>query len=102
MWEQMDIARRFQTTELWILNVGDMKMLEIPTEWYLSLAYDSDRWPRNTLGEYLSLKAKRDFNLSEKDSWEVADIMGHYQMMVSRRKPEQIDAGTFSIDNFDE
>lgn len=98
----MDIARRFQTTELWILNVGDLKMLEIPIEWYLSLAYDSDRWPRNTMGEHLSLKAKRDFGLSEEDSWIVADIMGHYQMMVSRRKPEQIDSGTFSIENYDE
>ena len=98
----MDIARRYQTTELWILNVGDMKMLEMPIEWYLSLAYDSDRWPRNSLGEHLSLKAKRDFGLGEEQSWEVADIMGHYQMMVSRRKPEMIDPGTFSIDNFDE
>jgi hypothetical protein len=98
----MDIARQFQTTQLWILNVGDMKMLEVPIEWYLSLAYDSDRWPRNSMAEHLSLKAKRDFDLSEEDSWEVANIMGNYQMMVSRRKPEQIDPSTFSIDNFDE
>lgn len=102
VWEQMDIARRFETTELWILNVGDLKILEIPIEWYLSLAYDSDRWPRNSLAGYLSLWGKRDFDLSEEDSWELAEIMGHYQMMVSRRKPEQIDSGTFSNANYEE
>lgn len=102
VWEQMDIARRFETTELWILNVGDLKILEIPIEWYLSLAYDSDRWPRNSLASYLAEWGRRDFSLSEEESWELAEIMGHYQMMVSRRKPEQVDSGTFSNANYEE
>lgn len=72
--------RRVQYDEIWILNVGDMKLLEIPLEYFLNLAYDTERWPRNSLTEYLALWAMRDFGLGSKDACEVADIMGHYQV----------------------
>jgi hypothetical protein len=60
-WEQMNVASSFNTTEIWILNVGDLKPLEVPIEYFLNLAYDSSRWPLNSVQEYLKLWATREF-----------------------------------------
>jgi hypothetical protein len=98
----MNVATTFNTTEIWILNVGDMKMLEVPLEYFLNLAYDSPRWPLNTLTEYFATWAARDFGLGRDGAYEVADIMGHYQMYASRIKPELINSTTFSLIDFDE
>jgi hypothetical protein len=82
VWEQMNIARSFKTNNIWILNVGDLKLLEVPLEYFMDLAYDSDRWPRDTLLEYLSERSQRDFG-SNSPSEEIARIMLTYS--VSRR-----------------
>ena len=41
MWEQLNVAVSFDMTEIWILNVGDLKFLESPLEYFLSIAYDA-------------------------------------------------------------
>jgi len=73
----MHTARVYGMTQLWILNIGDLKMLETPLEWYLSLAYDFDRWPRNSLLEFLRLWAQREFGA---ESTEIADILATYSV----------------------
>jgi hypothetical protein len=112
VWEQMNIARSFKTNQIWILNVGDLKLLEVPLEYFLDLAYDSDRWPKNSLLDYLAERAKRDFGVD--DGEEIAYIMLTYsvhaprmtaayeQTYASRRKAELVDPETFSLINYDE
>jgi hypothetical protein len=79
VWEQMNVARSFKTNNIWILNVGDLKLLEVPLEYFMDLAYDSDRWPRDSLLEYLSERAERDFG-SHSPSEEIARIMLTYSV----------------------
>ena len=102
MWEQLNVAVSFKTDQVWILNVGDLKFLEVPLEYFMNLAYDAGRWPRESLSEYLALVAERDFNVSGDDAKEVADIMATCSMYASRRKAELVDANTFSLLNYDE
>lgn len=102
MWEQLNVARSFDTTEIWILNVGDLKVLEIPLEFFMSIAYDSDSIPRESLKEYLGKKAIRDFGIKQEDAAEVGDIMASYSILASRRKAELVDSATYSIIAFDE
>ncbi len=115
-WEQMNIATSFNTTQIWILNIGDLKMLELPIEHFMSLAYDSPRWPRNSVEEFLKLWAARDFG--HEVSHEVADIMSKYsvgmhlfieklssyqlQMYSSRIKAELLNSTLWSFANYDE
>ena len=75
-WEQLNVARSFHTDRIWILNVGDLKNHELPTDHFLTMAYDFERWPRNSMGEYLRLWAARDFGEEVAD--EVAEIMTLY------------------------
>ncbi len=77
-WEQMNIASSFNTTDIWILNVGDLKPLEVPIEFFLSLAYDSSRWPLNSVKEYLRLWATREFGTTYAE--EIADLVNSYSV----------------------
>lgn len=76
----MNTAVSFKTDRLWILNIGDLKMLEQPLEWFLSLAYDFPRWPLNSLDEWWELWADREFGLQgdEIAQREIADIAAIY------------------------
>lgn len=68
-------------TDIWILNVGDLKFLETPLEYFMQLAYDSDRWPLGTASEFLRYTAERDFG--ERHAAEIADIWALYSVRVS-------------------
>lgn len=77
----MSVARAFNTTAIWIVNVGTLKPLEMPTEHFLSLAYDLDAWPRNSVGTFLNKWAAREFG--EEVAPETAEIMSKYMVSVS-------------------
>lgn len=77
----MNIARAFNTTAIWMLNVGSLKPLELPTEQFLSLAYNFDAWPLNSLDQFLTQWAAREFGDNVAD--EVASIMGTYSVSLA-------------------
>lgn len=80
MWEQMNIAYTFNMTEIWILNVGDLKMLEVPLEYFMSLAYDFEATTKQGIREYLVRKCMRDYRANESLAGEMADIMLLYSV----------------------
>ncbi|WVQ77563.1 hypothetical protein IAR50_007251 [Cryptococcus sp. DSM 104548] len=102
IWDQMNLARVFNTTQIWIINIGTLKPLEQPTEWFLDLAWDFERWPRGSWGEWREEWAKREFGVGEVGGREVGDIMGRYEMLASRRKAELVDFETWSLINYNE
>lgn len=99
-WEQMNIAQSFNTTAIWMLNIGSLKPLEVPTEHFLALAYDFDAWPLNSVDTFLRAWAARDFGEEVAD--EVGDIMGTYSLYAGRRKPELLNSTLYSLINFGE
>ncbi|WWC73829.1 uncharacterized protein I206_107801 [Kwoniella pini CBS 10737] len=100
MWEQLNHVRAFNTTSIWILNVGSLKPLEMPSEHFLALAYDSDAWPRNSVRKFLHAWAEREFG--EDVAKETADIMFKYSLYAGRAKAELINGTTFSFNNYEE
>lgn len=87
-------------TDIWIINVGDLKFLETPLEYFMQLAYDSERWPLGSTIDFLRLVAARDFG--SEHAGEIAEIMALYSMYASRRKAELLDTETYSLVNYDE
>lgn len=77
--------------KIWILNVGDIKMLETPLEYFMNLAYDSDRWPRDSLLAYLTEWAEREFALTE-DSKEIAEIVATYSVSIRQSNANKSNA----------
>lgn len=77
----MSVAHAFNTTAIWIVNVGSLKPLELPTEHFLALAWDINAWPRNSVDRFLEHWAAREFG--EEHSEEIADIMAKYSVRYS-------------------
>jgi hypothetical protein len=100
VWEQMNLASAYGANRIWIVNVGDLKPMEFPIEFFLALARDPERWGKDNLQEYTELWAGREFG--PEYAAEIADIVSKYTQYNGRRKPEELEPGTFSQVNYRE
>jgi hypothetical protein len=100
IWEQMNLALKYGADRVWIVNVGDLKPMEFPTDFFLSFARDPKRWPKEKLGEYTQLWAEREFG--GEHAAEIAGLVSTYLKYAGRRKPELLEPGTFSLINYQE
>ena len=100
IWEQMHLSYRYGIEEIWIVNVGDIKPMEFPTQFFLDYAWDLEKWSAERLPDYTELWAKQQFG--EKYADEIADILIKYTRYNSRRKPESIDSLTYSLTDYRE
>lgn len=100
IWEQMHLAWQFQADRMWIVNVGDLKPMEVPIEFFLTYAWNPAAWPAQRLPDYLKLWAAREFGPEHAD--DIADIVARYTKYNGRRKPEQLEPTTYSLVNYNE
>ncbi|KAF1993415.1 glycoside hydrolase family 115 protein [Amniculicola lignicola CBS 123094] len=108
-WEQMHLAYRKDATQIWIVNVGDLKPLsltkskEIPISHFLDMAYDMSQFesPAGT-DPWLKSWATREFG--EGVSTGTAEAMATYGQLIVRRKYELLNRDPFmlSTTNYDE
>ncbi len=99
-WEQMDLAYQNGVDKIWIVNVGDIKPMEFPTEFFLDLAWNPEQWNAGNLSEYYVQWAKENFG--EQNTEEIAQIIKLYTKYNSRRKPELLNEKTYGIMNYNE
>jgi hypothetical protein len=100
VWEQMHLAWQYQANRMWIVNVGDLKPMEVPIEFFLTYAWNPAAWPAERLPDYLKLWATREFGPEYAD--DIADIVAKYAKYNGRRKPEQLEPNTYSLVNYNE
>ena len=100
VWEQMNLAYRYGANRIWIVNVGDIKPMEFPIEFFLNFAWNPDRWPSDSLTDYTRLWAEREFG--PEHAAEIAEIIGKYTKYNGRRKPELLEPNTYSLINYRE
>jgi hypothetical protein len=100
VWEQMNLAWRYGATRLWIVNVGDIKPMEFPIQFFMDYAWDPGRIPAERLGDYTRSWAEREFG--PEHAAEIAEIVTRYTTFNGRRKPEMLDPRTYSLVNFRE
>lgn len=94
-WEQMHLAYQHGVDRIWIVNVGDIKPMEFPTEFFLDYAWNPENWNAENLGKYYTQWAKENFDGQFTN--EIASILKLYTKYNSRRKPELLDAKTYSL-----
>ena len=99
-WEQMDLAYQYGVDKIWIVNVGDIKPMEFPTEFFLDMAWNPEKFNAGNLQEYYVNWTKENFG--NQFTAEVAEILKLYTKYNSRRKPELLDEKTYSISNYEE
>ncbi len=98
--EQMRLARQYGADRIWIVNAGHFKAYAFPTEYFLSLAWDTTRWTEENTAEFTRLWAAREFGEAEAN--EIAGIMTAWTRFNGRRKPELLEAATYSLVNYRE
>ena len=96
----MNLAYRYGADRIWIVNVGDLKPMEFPIEFFLSLAWNPERWPKEKITEFTNLWAAREFGAQYAPA--ISDLLSKYAKYNGRRKPELLEPGTFSLTNFQE
>jgi Glycosyl hydrolase family 115/Gylcosyl hydrolase family 115 C-terminal domain len=100
VWEQMHLAWQYGADRIWIVNVGDLKPMEFPTEFFLTYAWAPGEWPYERLREFGKMWATREFGAAHSD--EIAELVADYTKYNGRRKPESLTPDTFSLVNYDE
>jgi hypothetical protein len=100
IWEQMSLAKAYGADRIWIVNVGHFKGYEFPVEYFMHLAWKTDRWTNSNINEYTRLWAEREFGPSY--AGDISDIVTKYTRYNGRRKPELLSATTYSLVNYNE
>ena len=118
IWEQMSIAYDYGIDDVWIVNVGDLKPMELDMSYFLDLAYDYEYYGVNgyeKIEDYKKNWSIKQFyksdgtGMSKSDCEEISSIIDRYLDLQSKRKVEHVlydKADTcsdmFSVDNYNE
>lgn len=100
IWDQFSLAKQYGADRIWIVNVGHFKGYEYPLEFLMDLAWNTSRWTSKDLDEYPRLWAEQQFG--PKYATQIADILTRYLKYNARRKPELLDAKTYSLVDYNE
>ena len=95
IWEQMHLAWQFQARQIWIVNVGDIKPMELPISFFLDYAWNPTRIDAAGVSDYTRQWAAA--QLGTDYQTEVAVLLASYSKYNSRRKPELLDENTYSL-----
>ncbi|HEU0226333.1 MAG TPA: glycosyl hydrolase 115 family protein, partial [Arachidicoccus soli] len=100
VWEQMHLAYEHHVKNIWIVNVGDLKPMEFPINFFLDYAWNVKNWNEDNLEDYYTQWAKKQFGA--KYANEIGNIIQKYTQYNARRKPELLNENTYNILNYDE
>ncbi|WP_226896050.1 glycosyl hydrolase 115 family protein [Polymorphobacter sp. PAMC 29334] len=100
IWEQMNLANRYGANETWIANVGDLKPLELPIEFFLAMAWNPADVGKDKIARWTRDWAERQFGTEHAD--EIAFLASRYAKYNALPKPEKITPGTYSLEHYGE
>lgn len=100
IWEQMNLAHQYNANQIWIVNVGDLKPMEFPIQFFLDYAWAPDAIPAEKLKQYTINWCSRQFGT--KYASETAGILETSSKYNSRIKPELLNENTYSLVNYRE
>ena len=95
IWEQMHLAWEYKVRDIWIVNVGDIKPLEFPISFFLDYAWNPEKIDADELMAYTENWAADQFG--KQHTHDIADLLAKYGKYNARRKPELLDAKTYSL-----
>ncbi|MEU6505379.1 glycosyl hydrolase 115 family protein [Streptomyces sp. NPDC046942] len=96
IWDQLHQAHTYGNHGLWVANVGDLKGNELPTEFFLSYAWNPEAWPLERVGEWEERYARQNFG--ETSAREIASVLATYGRLQARRKPELLNRRITMVD----
>ncbi len=98
--EQMQLAYAHGADRIWVVNVGDLKPLEIPLTHFLDMAYDINKWTLDNVSDWTRAWAAREFGTEYAD--DITDVVTRFGMYAARRKFELVEPHVYSTINYNE
>ena len=98
VWQQMDLAWARGARRLWIVNVGDIKPMEYPLDFFMDMAWDPEAMTAEALAAHPASWAAAQFGEVHGD--EIGGLLVDYGTLASLRKPELLDAATFPPEEY--
>jgi hypothetical protein len=95
VWEQMNLALEYGADKIWIVNVGDLKPMEFPIEFFLSYGARSGAVGQGSVAGVSRACGQR--ANSAPSALRIAGLVTRYGRLIGRRKPELLDADTYSL-----
>ena len=99
-WEQMRLTYEYGVREIWLVNVGDLKPMDLPINFFLDYAWNPERITARDLPGYYTAWADAQFG--GRYAQEIGEILALYTKYNARRKPELLEPSTYSLTNFNE
>jgi len=96
-WEQMHLAYEYGARQLWIVNVGDLKPMELPISFFLDQAWGPEALGLDQLERYPAQWAAEQFG--PQHAQQIGELLTRYTQYNSRGKPELLSPDTFSLVN---
>lgn len=100
VWEQMNLSYEHGVDKIWIVNVGDLKPMEFPINFFLDMAWNPKQFNSKNLFEYTEKWASVQFG--EQHAKEIAKLLNTYPKYNRRVTPEMLDSKTYSLENYNE
>ncbi len=100
VWEQMNLSYTHGVSQLWIVNVGDLKPMEYPISFFLDMAWNPSQFNSQNLLQHTEKWAGQQFG--EKYAKETARVINLYSKYNSRVTPELLNDKTYSLRNYNE
>lgn len=94
-WQQMNLSYERGARNIWIVNVGDIKPMEYPLDFFMKMAWNPEAMTPKALEAFPRDWASETFG--EALGAEIGEVMAAYGTQASRRKPELIDPDTFPL-----
>lgn len=93
-WEQMCMAYEYGIRDAWIVNVGDLKFHEVPLSYFLTLAYDYEKWGygnKDSYREYTRQWTEKTFpEASPRLQEQIGQVLTGYIDINALRRPEAL------------
>ena len=96
LWEQMQLTYTYGVDKLWILNVGDLKPMEFPIDFWFRMAWNPAQFNASNLQEYTEAFCRQ--QLGEQHAKEAARLLNLQCKYAHRRTAELLDRKTYSIE----
>jgi hypothetical protein len=99
IWDQMLMCYQHNVKDIWIVNVGDIKPMELPISFFIDLAWNPEAYDYTKVLSYFDQWSEEQFGV--KYGIEISKILLESSKILAIRKPELVNSTSFTLSEFE-
>jgi Glycosyl hydrolase family 115/Gylcosyl hydrolase family 115 C-terminal domain/Glycosyl hydrolase family 67 N-terminus len=100
IWDQMMMCYQHNVKDIWIVNVGDIKPMEMPISFFIDLAWNPESFDYQKVLSYFDAWSEQQFGTEH--AKEISNILLQSSKLLAIRKPEVLNSSSFSLEEFEQ